>query len=243
MISSQLNQSLALRYGVSHGEEHVKKAFDFSLITEALKDVPEDAIATECAVVFSDISGFSSRVAHLGPNEIKDFLDSYYELIIPIIYEHGGLIDQMLGDGIISVFTPALSKEVGQDVFKAGLEAAEAIVSGFSGQGDFSTKCALHKDEAVICQVGDQNYRQATIVGNLMTVVHRVESVAVDEAVNMLMSIPEADAMFAKACRDTSARLLRGEPINARWDLSESEVFLKGVGTGKQSLLIQKYIR
>lgn len=242
MISFQLNESLANRYGKSGAKGHVKKAFEFSLITEALKDAPENAVAAECSVVFSDISGFSTLVAECEPSLIKEFLDAYYATIIPIVYEHGGLIDQMMGDGIISVFTPILSNAVGNDVFNAGLKAAEAIVSTFAGDEYFSTKCAFHKGEAVICQIGDENYRQATIVGNIMTVVHRVESVAEDEAVNMLLSIPEAKAMFDRICRETRFRRQRGERIDASWDLSESEAHLKGVGPGKQPLLIQKYI-
>lgn len=242
MISSQLNDSLARRYGDLATEGHVKKAFNFSLITEALEDAPDGAVEAECSVVFSDISGFSTLVADLSPQEIKEYLDLYYQIVIPIIYKHGGLVDQMLGDGIISVFTPVLSDKVGDDVFKAGLDAAREIVATCAGIEGISTKCAMHKDQAVICQVGDENYSQATIVGNIMTAVHRVESVATDTAVNMLMSIPEAKAMYEKVCLDSERRRNSGKKSNPSWLCSESAASLKGIGTGPQRLLTLKYV-
>jgi adenylate cyclase len=194
------------------------------------------AFNAECSVVFSDISRFSSRVAGKSPDEIKTFLDDYYAHVIPIIYEYGGLVDQMFGDGIISVFSPQLSDRVGANVFQKGLLAAEKIVASFAGNDAYSTKCALHKGDAVVCSIGDNNYRQASLVGEIMTVVHRVESVAKDESVNMLLSIPEAMAEYEK---------VRGKPSTAQaeWNLDTFDAELKGIGDGKQKILYEEYIR
>lgn len=242
MISFALNESLAGRYGGASSKQMVKKAFNFSVVSEALEARPKEPIETECSVVFSDISGFSARVADLEPKDIKEYLDDYYAAVIPIIYKHGGLIDQMIGDGIISVFSKDLSPEVTGSVFDAGLSSAEEIVKHFAGDHDYSTKCALHKDRAVICQIGDENYQQATVIGSIMTIVHRVESVAVDEAVSMLLAIPEAHSMEFKVGRETARRNEQGIRTKIYWDLRRIDAELKGVGRGPQKILVEKYV-
>ncbi len=214
----------------------IKRAFDILQISEAMQVAISQAFNAECCVVFSDISGFSSRVAGKSPDQIKTFLDDYYAYVIPVIYEHGGLVDQMFGDGIISVFSPQLSEKVGAKVFQKGLLAAEKIVETFAGNAAHTTKCALHKGQAVVYNIGDNNYRQASLVGEIMTVVHRVESVAKDESVNMLLSIPEAAAEYEK---------VHGKPSTgqAKWTLDTFEAELKGVGDGNQRILYEKYKR
>jgi class 3 adenylate cyclase len=236
MISYHLNEALATRYGSSELAGMIKRAINVTQINEAMQLAIAQSFEAECCVVFSDISGFSTRVADKDPEQIKDFLDDYYAYVIPVIYEHGGLIDQMLGDGIISVFSPQLNEEVGPDVFRQGLDAAKKVVEMFAGNDEYSTKCALHKGQAVICNIGDENYRQASLVGGIMTVVHRVESVAKDEAVNMLLSIQEARTTYARV----RGRRSTGEP---KWWLGTFEADLKGVGEGAQTIFYEKFNR
>lgn len=236
MISRPLNEALAKRYGNTEQAGIIKRAFDITYISEAMQVAISQAFTAECCVVFSDISGFSARIVSNAPDQIKTFLDDYYAHVIPAIYEHGGLVDQMFGDGIISVFSPQLNADVGANVFQKGLLAAEKIVEKFAGNAAYTTKCALHKGNAVVCNIGDNNYRQASLVGEIMTFVHRVESVAKDEAVNMLLSIPEAAAEYAKVHGKTATG-------QAKWSLGTFEAALKGVGDGKQTILYEKYNR
>jgi class 3 adenylate cyclase len=236
MISKQLNNSLAKRYGNSEQAGMIKRAFDIPHLSEAMQVAIANPFVAECCVVFSDISGFSIRLEGKTANQIKDFLDEYYAEVIPIIYERGGLIDQMFGDGIISVFNQNLSKSAGADVFKAGLATAEKIVRVFAGNASFTTKSALHKGQAVICYIGDNNYRQASLVGAIMTVVHRIEAVAKEESVNMLLTIPEAKQMYESVKAMTGT----GKPT---WRLNIFKTELKGVGSGPQSILYEKYNR
>lgn len=189
MISLQFNKHLIDRYST---DGFVKKALDESVMFEALSRSVDRPIRSDCCVIFSDISGFSNRVSGLSPIKIKDFLDKYYRYILPIIHQNGGLVDQIIGDGIISVFSKELNRSIA-DVFQSAFSASMEIVATFSNIADYSTKVALHKDEAIISKVGDPKYQQVTVIGNLMTVVHRVESVAMDRSTNMLDELNESN--------------------------------------------------
>ena len=99
-----------------------------------------------------------------------------------------------------------------------------------------------HKDRAVICQVGDRHYKQLTVVGNIMTTVHRIESVAVEKSVCMLSAIPEATQLLRRTSFKTNIRKRRGEVLAPSWELYEIRETLKGVGDGEQRILIQEFV-
>lgn len=241
MISFGFNEALARQYGDASSQDLVKKALEFSQISEALEIEMADAILADCCVVFSDISGFAQRTSGKSAEQIKAILDDYYSRVLPIIYSHGGLVDQMFGDGIISAFSTKLSRDINGKEFELGLSAAEDIVKQFAGDTTYSTKCALHKDKAVICEIGDDNYKQATLVGEIMTIVHRVEAAARDESVNMLHEIPEAKAMYEKITRRDRLQRLLGSRTPADWSLGTFMARLKGVGNEQHEILYERY--
>lgn len=235
MVSEQFNMLLATRYAHPASRRMIKEAFDKSRLLPATLSAIKRTLPTECCVVFSDISGFSSTVNGMDARQVKAFLDPYYATILPIILKHGGLVDQMMGDGIISVYSKELSADrIDGTAFDSGLKAAEEIVAFFSTTTKYETKCALNKDSAVLCMLGDDTYQQATLVGNILTGLYRVESVAVPMAVNMLYSIPEASAMYASvaASKPTSP---------PQWRLSLFEAELAGLTPQKQTILCEMY--
>ena len=242
MISYRFNEKIAEQYGNQTNVRMVKKALATNALSEALQIQIRNAFSSDCCVVFSDISGFSATTHNMSTSNVKDFLDDYYARIIPIIYEHGGLIDQMIGDGIISVYSSDLSPEVEANVFDVGLHAAKEIVETFAGSETLSTKCALHKDAAIVCELGDGNYRQATLVGPLLTILHRIESVARDEAVNMLHSLPEAREKYALVKLQSSARSTT-RSSHPTWLLNTFDAQLKGVGSEIHKILYWQYNR
>lgn len=249
MISRQLNERLAREYTPGTSQKLIKEAFDKSRLTPGTLSAVRHTFSSNCCAVFSDITGFSTAVSSLSPEEVRTFLQSYYEKILPIIYKHGGLVDQIMGDGIISVYCRELSPSI-KDVFTSGMTVAKEIVSTFYGQSDLETKCALHKEKAVVCMIGDDTYEQATIVGNLLTALYRVESVAKNNSVNMLFDIPEAKEKYKKArakqiVTDTILTIkpdaIKTNTAKFKWILSKYEENLKGMVPPQRVLLSLKY--
>lgn len=241
MISFGFNEALARQYGDATSQRLVKKAFEFSQISEALEIEMTDAISADCCVVFSDVSGFARRTTGKSAEQIRALLDEYYARVLPIVYRHGGLVDQMFGDGIISVFSTRLSRQIAGEEFSTGLSAAEEIVKAFAGDVLYSTKCALHKDKAVICEIGDENYKQATLVGEIMTIIHRIEAAAKDESVNMLYEMPEAKAMYKKIETQSLVNKILRKRVAVEWSIGLFTARLKGVGSEEHEILYEEY--
>src|SRR3954454_15419309 len=59
----------------------------------------------EISVVFADLCGFTSFAEHRDPREVSAMLNAYFEAAIPpVVREHGGEIDRLVGDALMATF-------------------------------------------------------------------------------------------------------------------------------------------
>jgi DNA-binding response OmpR family regulator len=56
------------------------------------------------SILFSDLVGFTPMSATLAPAELIKFLNDYFDVMCPIIVQHGGDIDKFIGDAIMAIF-------------------------------------------------------------------------------------------------------------------------------------------
>jgi adenylate cyclase len=58
----------------------------------------------EVTVLFVDIRGFTTMSEQMRPEETIDLLNDYYALMFDAITSNGGVVNQMMGDGLLAVF-------------------------------------------------------------------------------------------------------------------------------------------
>ncbi len=58
----------------------------------------------QCTVMFSDIRGFTALCESQPPEETIELLNTYYALMFDAISNHGGVVNQMIGDGLMAIF-------------------------------------------------------------------------------------------------------------------------------------------
>jgi class 3 adenylate cyclase len=107
----------------------------------ATAEVAEELLATgfalggkqvDATVMFSDIRAFTSLVESLPPADTIDLLNSYYTLMFDAIGAHGGIVNQMLGDGLMALFgAPLPHTDHAERAVLAGLDMLE-LVAGFN---------------------------------------------------------------------------------------------------------------
>ena len=80
------------------------------------------------SVMFSDIRGFTALVESQPPEETIELLNTYYTLMFDAISGHGGVVNQMIGDGLMAIFGAPLplADHAGAAV-RAALEMVELI--------------------------------------------------------------------------------------------------------------------
>jgi adenylate cyclase len=86
----------------------------------------------DATVMFSDIRSFTSLVESRGPAETIELLNSYYTLMFDAIGSQGGIVNQMVGDGLMALFGAPLPRaDHAQRAVRAGLEMLE-LLAGFN---------------------------------------------------------------------------------------------------------------
>jgi class 3 adenylate cyclase len=86
----------------------------------------------EASVMFSDIRSFTSITEQLSPAETIDLLNSYYTLMFDAIGGQSGIVNQMLGDGLMAIFGAPLPRADHRDrAVRAALDMLE-LADGFN---------------------------------------------------------------------------------------------------------------
>jgi class 3 adenylate cyclase len=86
----------------------------------------------EASVMFSDIRAFTSLTESRSPADTIELLNSYYTLMFDAIGAHGGIVNQMMGDGLMAIFGAPLPRaEHRERAVRAALDMI-ALVDGFN---------------------------------------------------------------------------------------------------------------
>jgi len=106
----------------------------------ATEEVAEELLTTglarggkhvDASVMFSDIRAFTGITETLAPADTIELLNSYYTLMFDAIGSHGGVVNQMLGDGLMAIFGAPLPRpDHREHAVRAALEML-ALIDGF----------------------------------------------------------------------------------------------------------------
>jgi adenylate cyclase len=89
----------------------------------------------DATVMFSDIRSFTRLAESLPPADTIDLLNNYYTLMFDAIGSHGGIVNQMLGDGLMALFGAPLPHADHQErAVRAALEMLELVADFNLGQ-------------------------------------------------------------------------------------------------------------
>jgi class 3 adenylate cyclase len=139
---------------------------------------------SDVVLLFIDICNFSTRFSDLSGNELSDYFDEYYNLVIPLIYKYGGEIDKIIGDGIVCIFgQPFLNKSLNDCISEADKCAKEIIVETYLSK-KFESKIAFHFGKINYFKNKSTFYNELTVVGKPLTELFRLESISEDFKIN-----------------------------------------------------------
>jgi adenylate cyclase len=82
----------------------------------------------EASAMFSDIRGFTTLAESQSPADTIELLNTYYTLMFEAISSQGGVVNQMIGDGLMAIFgAPLPLINHGEQAVLAALEMIEMI--------------------------------------------------------------------------------------------------------------------
>jgi adenylate cyclase len=131
------------------------------------------------SVMFLDIRGFTTLSESRPPQEVVTLLNDLFSFMIEEVNRHEGIINKFLGDGFMAVFGAPISS--GEDA-RNSVAAAQAILRRLQERIDAGTLppirlgIGIHTGPAVTGSVGSEHRKEYTLIGDVVNVASRVES-------------------------------------------------------------------
>ena len=134
------------------------------------------------SVMFSDIRGFTPLVESQPPEETIDLLNTYYTLMFDAISSHGGVVNQMIGDGLMAIFgAPLPLPDHEACTVRAALEMIE-LVNMFNaeraaaGKPEIRIGIGVASGEMVAGYAGTSKRATYTCIGDTVNLAARLET-------------------------------------------------------------------
>ena len=176
---------------------------------------PQIAERRQLTVLFSDLVGSTELAHHLDPEDLREFIQRYQDLVAGVVARYGGYVANFVGDGIVAYFGwPRADEDEAVQAVRAGLAVTAAVRQLRMGDA-----IELH------ARVGIASGR--VVVGDL-------ESAGVTQAGAISGETPNLAARVQTAANEDQVVIagLTRQLIGATFDLDElGERTLKGITT------------
>ena len=134
----------------------------------------------EVTVLFADLGGYSTYAESRAPADVVALLNRYFAAALPAILEEGGTPMQLPGDAVFAVFgapTPRPDHapracRAARAILDLTADLAEPPISG----PRFSI--GINSGPALVGNIGSDDYRNFTAIGDTTNVASRLQSVA-----------------------------------------------------------------
>ncbi|MBI5555150.1 MAG: HAMP domain-containing protein [Elusimicrobia bacterium] len=148
----------------------------------------------KATILLSDIRGFTSISEKIEPEEVVDFLNRYFNIMVEVVVKYEGRLDKFIGDAILAVFGDAMPHE--DDARRAVLTALEMREKldeynqerQHEGKEPLRIGIAVHTGEVVAGEIGSKHKTEYTVIGDTVNLTSRMESLNKEFKTDILIS-------------------------------------------------------
>jgi class 3 adenylate cyclase len=133
------------------------------------------------SIMFADIRSYTSYSEREDPAEIIEMLNNYFALMFDAITSYHGMVNQMLGDGLMAIFGAPISRENHrEEAVRAALEMM-SLLEGFNQEQALQNKTRIQvgigiaTGRTIAGYTGTQNRATYTCVGDTVNLASRIE--------------------------------------------------------------------
>jgi class 3 adenylate cyclase/tetratricopeptide (TPR) repeat protein len=140
----------------------------------------------QVTVMFADMERFTQLTERLGPEEAYSVMDQVYEILIHIVHDYEGTVNEMTGDGILALFgAPIALEDAPQRAIRSSL-AIHRELAKFSDQlkqekkdvPPVKMRIGIHTGPVVVGTVGNDLRVEFKAVGDTVNLASRIEGQA-----------------------------------------------------------------
>lgn len=131
-----------------------------------------DGELVEVTVMFVDIRDFTGFAERRPATEVVAAINRLFEVVVPIVHQHGGRVDSYIGDGLLAVFgAPRRQPDHADLALAAALEIAAAV----AGQ-PLRVGIGCNSGTVVAGTIGGGGRYEFSVIGDVVNTAARVEA-------------------------------------------------------------------
>ncbi len=136
----------------------------------------------EVTVLMCDLRNFTPLSETMPPEQLTEYLNTYFSEMVQAIRSHHGIVDKFIGDAIMAVFGIADQEE------DSPISAVKAAIAMKQGLETFNASCAqsklpvlqhgigIHVGEVVAGYIGSLDRLEFTVIGRTVNIAARIEA-------------------------------------------------------------------
>ncbi|MEE4301229.1 MAG: adenylate/guanylate cyclase domain-containing protein [Pseudomonadales bacterium] len=185
--TSQLSESVREKEALRERFERLVSPSLAAQIVDGSLAVDRHGKVREVSVLFSDIRGFTAMCEREDATELVGLLNTYFEEMVDIVFEHEGTLDKFIGDAVMAIFgTPAQQPDHAERAVRAAVEMQQrlhALVHGVEGRAPrlavpIEIGIGVNTGEVVAGFLGSPMALDYTVVGDVVNTASRICSAA-----------------------------------------------------------------
>lgn len=153
-------------------------------VMEGRIDVKRGGDTREATVLFADIRGFTAMSERYDAQAIVGMLNSYFEVMVDVIFRYGGTLDKFVGDEIMALFGAPVSHP--DDPYRAVKTALEMkdVLEQFNrerraaGMQEVAIGIGINTGLCVAGYLGSSKALEYTVIGDTVNTGARICSIA-----------------------------------------------------------------
>ena len=136
-------------------------------------------------IVMSDLRDFSELSERLGPEAMIDLINRYLARMTPVILEHGGVINEFIGDAILILFgAPFERADDPERAVRCAWAMQQAMAdlnreNGALGLPELAMGIGVHTGVVVAGNIGSKDRVKYGVVGPAVNLTARIQALAV----------------------------------------------------------------
>ena len=177
---------------VTELSEFLKKMFGRYLSTEVMNSLIENPSALELGgerrqvtIMMTDLRGFTALSERLEPEKVVQLLNSYFEVMVEVVLEYNGTINEIIGDALLIIFgAPQEMPDRAQRAIACGIDMQNAMAqineeNRSQGLPELEMGIGLNETEAIVGNIGSSKRSKYAVVGSGVNMTSRIESYTV----------------------------------------------------------------
>lgn len=180
-VAQQMQKRIYISFDLQRAKSNMEVLFGQQVSREVFSALIQEqgkAKKQEATVLALDIRNFTAFAETHSPDEIMDFQNKIFGPIIDIINQHQGIVNQILGDGIMATFGTPVENPLHADMaFEAALRILKKV-NELCSEGvipETRLGMGLHTGDVITGNIGNESRKQYSISGSAVIIAFRVE--------------------------------------------------------------------